>query len=142
MSSKTSVRVSVTEGVVAVATGGSTGGAAGEPAPLRLTAGERVIAGADGAISAPRAFDGADLAWRTGRLVFHEESLAHVVAAANRYRDVKIALLDPELAALPVTISVPSDNTDQLLTALEVSAPVVVRRSSVGVTVRLRRDDQ
>ncbi len=43
------------------------------------------------------------LAWRSGKVRFHEEPLGEVIESLNRYFETPIALGDESLAALPVT---------------------------------------
>lgn len=54
-------------------------------------------------------------AWRDGRLNYADDSLADVVADANRYSEHPIRLSSPELAELRVTASFRTDRTDELI---------------------------
>lgn len=126
------VRVSVVKGVVMVAP--DKPDASDEP--VHLTAGQRLEVDTSGALGTVEAFKAGDLAWRMGRLVFHNESLAQVVEEINRYRTVKIALLDEELGKTRITISIPANRTDQLLSVLEATEPIGILRTGNSVTVR------
>ena len=108
-------------------------------APLRpRTAGQQVTAGPDGALGAVSDFDAETaLAWRDGRLVYVDEALSVVIAEINRYRASKIRLADAALGQIRITIALPIDRTDALLSALEATEPVRIHRSAAGVTIRL-----
>ena len=133
------VRVSVAEGVVEVLDLPDDADAA--PAPSRtLSAGDRIYAALDGTLGEVRPFDPATLAaWRAGRLDYRNTPLARVIEEVNRYRPIKIVLGDETLADLPVTLSVPVDRTDLLLSGLELSEGVEIARQGSTMVIRRRR---
>ena len=136
------VRVSVAEGVVEVGDPPDADAASAPPASVTvsrtLAAGERVYAGLDGTLGEVRSFDPATLsAWRAGRLDYRNTPLSRVIEEVNRYRPIKIVLGDQALADLPVTISMPVDRTDLLLSGLQLSEGVEATRQ--GATLVLHR---
>lgn len=135
------VRVSVAEGVVEVRDLRDDGGPApSPPVSQTLSAGDRVYAALDGTLGEVRPFDPATLAaWRGGRLDYRNTPLARVIEEVNRYRPIKIVLGDQTLADLPVTLSVPVDRTDLLLSGLELSEGVEIARQGSTMIIRRRQ---
>lgn len=132
------VRVSVLEGVVDVIRTGDLQGEVtamgAKAAPKQtLTAGEMVIATAAEALSPKIAIE-PDLpgAWRDGRLVYENASLAEVIADANRYSLRPIAFAADELKALRVTTAFRTDQIDIMLNTIARTQPVVVERARTG----------
>ena len=135
------VRVSVAEGVVEVAVADPEAPAA--HGATRLTAGERVTASATGALGAVERFDPAQAAaWREGRFTYTDARLSEVVADVNRFRADKIRLVGTAPGDLRVTATFTIEQVDQMLGGLAATQPVVIDRSVLGVTVRMRRDGE
>ncbi|WP_395678314.1 FecR family protein [Inquilinus sp.] len=121
--------VTVAEGVVEVAAGSAT---------VRLTAGQQVAA-ENGALSAVRTVDPADAsAWMHGRLVFHRQPLAHVVAALQRQGPGRILLSGDRLAQMRVSGTFPAGDPDGALAAL--SGSLGLGLSTVTPWVRILQD--
>jgi transmembrane sensor len=79
------------------------------------------------------------LAWSEQRLVFREEPLADVVAEFNRYQKQKIRIADPGLAALSISGTFTTNDTESLLQYLERYHDVAVEEAPDGSRViRLR----
>lgn len=98
---------------------------------LVLVAGEQVAASYAGTFGAKHAFDPQQtLAWRDGRLSYQDARLEDVISDVNRYRDVKIRIADEALGELSITASFRTQNSDQLLSGLEATEPVVVTRGA------------
>lgn len=76
------------------------------------------------------------LAWQPHLLEFSAAPLAEVVAEFNRYNTVQLALADPALASLPVTVSFRSDNAEGFVRLLE--ATVGIRTERRGEMISLR----
>lgn len=138
------VRVSVLEGVVEVMRAdGSTeriaGGTAPAPAsPVRLAAGQQLVAANDAPLQAPEPLRGsAPGAWREGRLNYQDAPLAEIVADANRYRTGEIRIMSPALANERLTTSFRTSQIDQMLDSLPNTLPLTMRRNPDG-TVELR----
>ncbi len=95
-------QVVVAEGRVAVS---GVGGADRDAAPaVHLTPGLAVRVEPDGTVGPVTAVAADDiLAWTEGRLVYHGAPLAEVVRALERRFGVRVALADPDLAALRLT---------------------------------------
>lgn len=78
------------------------------------------------------------LAWRTGRLVYRQQSLADVVADLNQQWTTPIRIEDPSLAAMPVSGVLILDSQDAVIRRLALLAPIRAVRSDAGLI--LRRD--
>lgn len=79
-------------------------------------------------------------AWKDGMLVVEDRPLGEVVAELARYRPGRLAV-DPAVAGLRVTGTLPLENTDQALLALTAAVPVeIVRITRWWVRLRPRVD--
>lgn len=98
-----------------------------QPAVVQLPAGQQVAFSSDEGLALPEATDvAAATAWREGRLVFQDESLAAAIADVNRYSRVRIELADAQLAELRLTGTVVTSQVDGWLSGLESVLPVTV----------------
>lgn len=104
--------VTLVSGRVDVMPAGSGGGVE------HLQPGDRFHIAQDGRQSRT-ASDGETAAWRTGRLVFDDLSLADAVAEFNRYRHARIALADPSLAEIRVSGAFRSGDPSGFIEALQ-----------------------
>ncbi|WP_311221503.1 MULTISPECIES: FecR domain-containing protein [unclassified Acidovorax] len=99
-------------------------------APTQPCAAERIVSAGQGArlqrgqIEAMAALPDAD-AWKDGMLVVDNQPLADVVAALARHRPGHLGV-DPAVAGLRVTGTLPLADTDQALLALTAAVPVEV----------------
>ncbi len=140
------VQVAVTEGVVEILEPhtviriASDDAPASRPAAATLTAGQKIVAGTDGSLTdEPQAFDAtAELGWQSGRLHYVNTRLDTVITEVNRYRKHKIVLDEARLGAYSVTTSFRTDQTDQLLSGLAASYPVLISQQGNTVVVRAR----
>ena len=129
--------VAVAEGTVEVARTAPAGRPEGTEAAAeerrRLSAGEKVVAFAEGGL-APVERIAPELpgAWRQGRLVYENATLAEVVADANRYSRTPIEIGAPALAELRVFATFRASDIDRLIADLEQSLPVVADRTPAG----------
>lgn len=115
--------VVVTEGTVEVRSH------AGRSEPVRLTAGQRVAYGADGAPGQPESVDsGVATAWRRGKLIFNRRPLGDVVAELQRYRAGRIVITDARLEALEVSGIFDLADPDGLLRTIEQTLAVKLVR--------------
>ena len=121
------VSVAVLEGIVNVfGQGGKVSQSAILPAVV-LTAGQKVIKARDLAFESVLAVPGSDLAaWRLGRLIYRDISLADVVADAGRYFEGKILLQSDELADEKITVTLRTDQVGQLPQMLAQTLPLQV----------------
>lgn len=111
-----------------------------EDKKLVLVAGEQVAASYAGTFGAKQPFDPRQtLAWRDGRLSYREARLEDVIADVNRYRDIKIRIDGEALKELSITASFRVRNSDQLLSGLEATEPVVVTRGPGEVVLSPKR---
>ena len=74
-------------------------------------------------------------AWRMGRLVYRDISLANIVADAGRYIDSKIVLQSDDLADVKVTMTLRTDQVDQLPQMLSQTLPLEVHVISDNITL-------
>ncbi|SMF13590.1 FecR family protein [Tistlia consotensis] len=92
--------------------------------PVRLSPGQGLRYGPEGA-GAPYPVAAADIgAWREGRLVFEAAPLAEVLHDLERYRRGRILVTDPAIAALPVTGVFDTRRPEAALETIARSLPV------------------
>ncbi|RON47166.1 FecR family protein [Pseudomonas frederiksbergensis] len=100
---------------------------------ISLTAGLGTHIDAQGKVASAYAVNPQELtAWRGGKLVFNNASLAEVAAEVSRYREKPLTVGNDKVANLRLTSVFKSDNTDALLKALPSILPVAVRTLSDG----------
>lgn len=122
------VRVSVWEGVAEVEVPASSGPVS-RSRPVTLHAGQQISYDADGRMSGMVAFDRDSLgSWRDGKLIFRSLPLEQVLAEVSRYRSEEIRLLDPALAAFPVSGVFHVKDLDRFMQTLQDALPVRVHR--------------
>ncbi|SFG35914.1 FecR family protein [Novosphingobium sp. CF614] len=111
--------VTVAEGVVAASDG---------RAETRLEAGDRVAYSSQGGFGPVAAIDGTmALAVRNGQLRYYRDSLADVVADANRYGRQRIRIVDERARGLHYSGTLRTDSIDEWAGALPYAFPVTVR---------------
>ncbi len=71
------------------------------------------------------------LGWRRGVLVFHHATLSEVAAEYNRYNDRKIVIVDPEIAKLTISATLPTNDVDGFAR---------MAQNFLGLSVRKRAD--
>ncbi|MEM7409109.1 MAG: FecR domain-containing protein [Myxococcota bacterium] len=126
--------VAVAEGIVGVGDGQSS-----LDRGVRLNPGQRVIVSdRRGAGDLAHVRVESVGAWRRGRLVFTNATLADVVADASRYHDRPVVLADPDLGALQVTASFRAEDIDALLAGLTEMFPVRIDRSGDATRILAR----
>ncbi|MEM7357528.1 MAG: FecR domain-containing protein [Pseudomonadota bacterium] len=74
--------------------------------------------------------------WRSGRLVYNGVPLAEVIHDANRYQDVPIEVVDPDLERLRVTASFSTDDVITAITNLTHILPIQVDVTEQKISVR------
>lgn len=131
------LRVAVLEGVVQVSLPKPK-----EPVTLparRLIAGQQLVAPAvEAAAARPAAVTvepvkGAEPgAWRSGRHVYQDATLAEIISDANRYFDGRIHIQSPELAGMRLTTSFRAGQVEQMLGTLPDALPLSVERNADG----------
>ncbi|EKT4466989.1 FecR family protein [Pseudomonas putida] len=118
-------RVAVEQGAVRVQ------GASGSLA--QLTAGLGSHIGAQGQVAEPYPVNAAALtAWRQGKLVFDDATLAEVVAEVSRYRAQPLRVAPGKVAGLRLSSTFNIDDTDALLRALPSILPVAIKAHPDG----------
>lgn len=135
------ISVSVAQGTVDISKAPTEDTADTSPDVVRLNRGQQITASFEGALSTIHTFDMKQLqAWRSGRLEYVDTRLADVLAEVNRYRKQKILLADKTLGDMRITLAMPANETDRLLSSLERMAPLKVVRTPLGVTIRSTLD--
>ncbi|MNJ19901.1 fec operon regulator FecR [compost metagenome] len=98
-----------------------------------LTAGLGSQVDAQGKVAEPYAVDAAALtAWRKGKLVFNDAPLSEVVEEVSRYRAQPLRVAPGKVAALRLSSTFSSDDTDALLRALPSILPVAIKTHADG----------
>lgn len=106
-----------------------TADAARQPELVQLPAGQRVAFSSGKGLELPVVADvAAAIAWREGRLVFHDETLGKAVDDVNRYSRIPIELQGEAIAELRLTGYVVTSQIDGWLSGLESVLPVRVTR--------------
>ena len=105
-----------------------------------LTAGQQVTTPLAGVIPGPQLMpQGEPAAWRHGRLVYVDLPLKDIIADANRYSREPIEIADESVANLRISVTYPSDRTEDMVSALSRSLSLKVeRRGSGGIVLKAR----
>ncbi|MNM91386.1 fec operon regulator FecR [compost metagenome] len=99
----------------------------------QLTAGLGIHIDAQGKLASPYAVNAAALtAWRQGKLVFDNATLAEVVAEASRYRTEPLRVAPGKVAQMRLSSTFSIDDTDALLRALPSILPVAIKTREDG----------
>ncbi|BCX69514.1 MULTISPECIES: FecR family protein [Pseudomonas] len=126
--SSAETRVVVEQGTVKVQ-----GRSAADHDFVSLTAGMGTHVDAQGQVAAAYAVNPSEMtAWRSGKLVFNNASLADVAEQVSRYREQPLKVGNAAVGNLRLTSVFKSDNTDALLKALPSILPVAVRTLDDG----------
>lgn len=135
-----SVNVAVAEGVVAVSSKSALARDALRSGEIQLTAGEG-IAAYKGVFSPVRAVNTSQIgAWRQQRLVYHDATLARIIADANRYDARNISLQGEAIKGLTITATFDFGDIDQVLTTLTEVFPLEVDHISASQVLISPRD--
>jgi transmembrane sensor len=127
------VHVAMVEGRVAVlsqdqsgsATAPDAGSKSSNPSPIELGAGEALQVRADGASTVlPKADIEAATAWRQGKVIFRDETLAEAVHRLNRYSHQQVVVDDPALAQMKVSGVFDSGDAQAFAEAMQAYLPV------------------
>lgn len=98
-----------------------------------LTAGSQLTIGPNGVIPEPQVMPSVEpAAWRYGRLVYVDTPLKDIIADANRYSREPIEIGDARVANTRVSITYPSDQVEQMVSALAHSLSLEVERREGG----------
>jgi transmembrane sensor len=126
------VDVSVGEGTVMISS--SADATAGEK--VVLNKGQAVTYAADRLLSAPRSIASQQVgAWQLGMLSYDRMPLEWLVADLNRQFNDSIAVPDPQLASMPVTLTLKLRDRDTTIGTLEKLLPVRAERGAAGTVV-------
>lgn len=120
------VRVAVEEGRVRVARAGWFG----DKGEVELTAGQQIVANANGTLGVVSSVAIADVApWRDSRISFDDVPLQQVLAEFARYGDSGMTVRDPAVAAMRITGSFDPRRLDNFRRILPQALPVRLARS-------------
>ena len=110
----------------------------GQDGAVRLAKGEQLIHAPGQASSLVRTTDpDAAFAWKSGKLVYRDASLAEVVAALNRYVATPIRV-DPNAASVKVSGVLLVDEEAAMIRRLELFAPIVSQRSGGEIVLKAK----
>ncbi len=153
---KAGIEVTVTEGVVEIATHSPEGGfgdssskgtdaaLASPPQATRVVAGQ--VARIERSIRDLRPIDSASvdakLAWKRGELIFTGEPLQQVIAEVGRYTDRAIVITDDRIAHIPIGGHFAAGDIDNLLDILDHGFGVEVTRTGSGAIYLSKREAQ
>jgi transmembrane sensor len=121
------IEVVVTEGKVRVENAAARQGARADgSADVFLTPGSIARAGESGVLVQRRTLPEAEeqLSWRSGVLMFRDQSLQEAVAEFNRYNERKIVIQDPAVASLKIEGNFRATNVEAFVRLLESGFPV------------------
>lgn len=127
------VHVAMVEGKVAVLSQDQSGSAvaqeggskANNPASIELSAGEALAIRADGASTvSPKADIEAATAWRQGKVIFRDQTLAEAVHRLNRYSRQQVIIDDPALAQMKVSGVFDAGDAQAFAEAMQAYLPV------------------
>jgi len=123
------IRVIVAEGTVRIEDRGQRSArppalpvaAAGSSDAMLLSAGSVAHAGDSGVLvqKEPQSETEAQLSWRTGVLMFRDQTLAEVAAEFNRYNERQIVIRDPAVAQFKIEGNFRATNVDAFIRLLE-----------------------
>jgi transmembrane sensor len=109
-----------------------------DPPPIELSAGEALAVRADGASTVlPKADIEAATAWRQGKVIFRDQTLAEAVHRLNRYSRQQVIVDDPALAQMKVSGVFDSGDAQAFAEAMQAYLPVSADLSQ-GSTIHLR----
>lgn len=119
------VRVAVEEGRVRVARAGWFG----DKNEVELTAGQQIVANANGTLGVVSSVAIADVApWRDSRVSFNDVPLQQVLAEFERYGDSGMTVRDPVIAAMRLTGSFDPRHLENFMHVLPQALPVRFRQ--------------
>ncbi|VVE62074.1 FecR family protein [Pandoraea captiosa] len=125
--------VAVESGAVRVEGAGARAPAGQAKTSALLTGGLGTTVDADGAVASPGPVNlSTALAWRDGKLVFQNATLADVVSEVSLYRRSPVVVANDAVGQLRVSSVFSADNTDDLLAALPQFLPVTVQTLADG----------
>ena len=132
------VHVAMVEGKVAVLSQDQSGSTVARGASSKLSgpsielrAGEALAVRADGASTVlPKADIEAATAWREGKVIFRDQTLAEAVHRLNRYSRQQVIIDDPALAQMKVSGVFESGDSQAFAEAMQAYFPVVADSSS------------
>jgi transmembrane sensor len=127
--------VSVEQGHVRVARAN-----AAAESPVELLAGQMVVGGEDGSISAVAQIPATAIApWRAGRVSFDNTPLAQALAEFERYRSTGLVINDPAVAELRVGGSYNVQQFARFVDSLALMLPVRLEARGEQREIVLRR---
>jgi transmembrane sensor len=130
------VRVAVIEGHVAVSRSAAP---SHDQKPVLLQSGQQLTARAGGALETPQPIKSKEpAAWRSGRLIFEDATLAEVIDEFNRYNTRPLILEDSTLARIPISAAFSSTDATSLVRFLRDQPDLEVTESGRGIRIGAR----
>ncbi len=106
---------------------------------FKLTAGEQIVASRGEGVEQIAAVSPEQAgAWRSGFLIYPDNTLQEVVADVNRYSRLPIVLSSDELNDLRIVAAFQTSRIDQMLSGIEGLLPVTVHRQPNRIVIRAR----
>jgi transmembrane sensor len=136
------IRVIVSEGTVRIEDRGTQSPpvlplTSGNTAAVLLSAGSIAHAGDSGVLVQRESLSETQvqLSWRTGILMFRDQTLAEAAAEFNRYNERKIVIRDPAVADLKIEGNFRATNVDAFIRLLESGFPVHASESDAQIVL-------
>lgn len=134
------VQVDVSEGRVRVARAFAQGEQPAADEVVELTAGQTVVARADGRLGPVGRLGGEGIApWQNRRLSFYDTTLSAALAELERYGPTGMVILDPEVAALRVTGTVDLNRVRDFTRSLPRVLPIRLQARDDTTEILVRR---
>jgi transmembrane sensor len=137
------VHVAMIEGKVAVLSQDQSGSVGSSrpsaPSPIELSAGEALAVRADGAATVlPNSDIEAATAWRQGKVIFRDQTLAEAVRRLNRYSSQQVVVDDLALAQMKVSGVFETGDAQAFAEAMQAYLPVVAASSQSTIHLKLK----
>ena len=141
--SKSDTVITVAEGRVAITRREPDSSGANTPPVISLGADEQLTVSATGVVGPKRTVDGQTVfAWADNRLIFEDSSVADVVRRFNARNRVQIRIVDPSLAARPVSGVFNASDPQSFVAFLEAAAgATAVRLGPQEILVGIRSEN-
>ena len=137
------VHVAMVEGKVAVLSQDQSGSVGSSnpstPSPIELSAGEALSVRADGAATVlPMADIEAATAWRQGKVIFRDQTLAEAVRRLNRYSHQQVVVDDATLSQMKVSGVFEAGDAQAFAEAMQAYLSVIADSSQSTIHLKLK----
>ena len=107
-----------------------------------LDPGEQLIASSTATVAVTTADTSRATSWRSGKLIFRDDTVAAVVAEMNRYSPTQLVVDDPRVASLRVSGVFATARPENFVAALTASYPISAEKRSPQVTALVWRQSE